>query len=196
VAIAVHSIAVTLFQRGHCIHDALWKTKDAAYSIDAVTTWREDLGRPDLNPDPTLFSHFSYMAVGQYPNGLADIVGYWAENKVLGGVVIFDRSDSWDDDKSEPNVYFHSDRSQVTFRIWQLLDEQQQALVNFLFSSPTPVGAPGPFPLTASAKNLARFDPEVATGCRVYRDIWEREPPSDESPHCVHSSHDYPEGCT
>ena len=80
----------------------------------------------------------------QYPDGLADVVGYWAENKVLGGVVIFDRSDSWDDDKAEPNVYLPSDRCQVTFRIWQLFDEQQQALVDFLLWSPTGT-TPGPF---------------------------------------------------
>lgn len=26
-----------------------------------------------------------------YPNGLADVVGYWAEYRIFGGIVLFDR---------------------------------------------------------------------------------------------------------
>jgi len=139
---------------------------------------------------PTLFSHLSYGVAEQYPDGVADIVGYWAENRVLGGVVIFDRSDSWDDKhKPEPNVYLHSDYQFVTFRIWRALDEQQQSLVDFLLSR----SKASPFPLTASSKNLDRVDPLNATYRKVYRDIWEREPPGDKTPHCVRNVIDYPE---
>jgi hypothetical protein len=78
--------------------------------------------------------------------GFAAMDRYWAENMVLGcnicasaerqRVVIFNRSDAWDDEnKPEPNVYVHSDGSQVTFRVWQTLDEQQQSLANFFLAS-------------------------------------------------------------
>jgi hypothetical protein len=43
---------------------------------------------------PTPFYHRSYLAHAQYPNGVADVVGYWAEAKIFGGVVIFDRGES------------------------------------------------------------------------------------------------------
>lgn len=41
----------------------------------------------------TLFCHPWYRDYDQYPNGVADSVGYWAEARVLGGVVLFDRRD-------------------------------------------------------------------------------------------------------
>lgn len=43
---------------------------------------------------PTAFSFGSYIAIEQYPNGVADAVGYWAEARIFGGVVVFDRGDS------------------------------------------------------------------------------------------------------
>lgn len=87
------------------------------------------------------------------------MVGYWAENRILGGVVFFDRSAAWDDNSApERNVYLHSDHAGATFRIWQVLDEQQQMLPDFLLS--TPVGA-CPFPLSSSDKNLTRLIPRT-----------------------------------
>lgn len=109
---------------------------------------------------------------------------------MLGGVVIFDRSDLWDDEhKPEPNIYIHSDYHCLTFRIWRALDEQQQSLVDSLLSRTRA----SPFPLKASRKNLDRVDPHNATYHKVYRDIWERRPPGDETPHCVRNAIDYPE---
>jgi hypothetical protein len=39
----------------------------------------------------TLFCHSWYRDYDQYPNGIAGSVGYWAEARILGGVVLFDR---------------------------------------------------------------------------------------------------------
>jgi hypothetical protein len=150
-------------------------------------------------PPPTLFMHASYGVPDQYPNGIADVVGYWAENRVLGGVVLLDRSEAWDDEHSpEPNVYLHSDRKDVTFRVWQMLDEQQQALLDFLVSSPPgSTAASGraqvcPLPLSATDENMKRLYPKDATGNKVYRDIWERAPDGGFR-HCVQKPLDYPE---
>jgi hypothetical protein len=46
---------------------------------------------------PTPFYHHSYLCHTQYPCGVADIVGYWAEAKLFGGVVLFDRGESGTD---------------------------------------------------------------------------------------------------
>jgi hypothetical protein len=34
------------------------------------------------------------MEHAQYPEGIADMVGYWAKDRILGGVVLFDRGES------------------------------------------------------------------------------------------------------
>jgi hypothetical protein len=34
------------------------------------------------------------VAFDQYPNGFAVVAGYWAEAKIFGGVVVFDRGPS------------------------------------------------------------------------------------------------------
>lgn len=40
------------------------------------------------------FCHNDYVFYDQYLNGVTDCVGYWAEAKVFGGVVVFDRGES------------------------------------------------------------------------------------------------------
>jgi hypothetical protein len=51
--------------------------------------------------------------MSQYPDGLADVAGYWAEDQIFGGVVLFDRSQSWcgsdgeGPGSSKPNFYMH-----------------------------------------------------------------------------------------
>ena len=174
-------MAVLIFKKGHRIHDR--QPQSAASTIDRVTSWleeddsdeEEDGEKPTFPRPVTLFAHRSYGARDQYPDGVADVVGYWAENRILGGVIVFDRSKAWahDEPRPEPNVWLHSDRDGVTLRLCQLLDEQQQALVEFLLSPS--VGA-CPCPLSASDKNRTRLDPDVATDKKVYRDVWERAP--------------------
>lgn len=125
-------------------------------------------------PYPTLFTHPGFTAVEQYPNGKADLVGYWAEDRVLGGVVLFDRSQDWNNE-DEPNVYFQSSRPKRTYLVYQLLDEQQEALLNFitaLSSDSTP--KPCPIPLSSSAENTVRIKPADARHIhKIYRDPWE-----------------------
>lgn len=40
------------------------------------------------------FYHTGYMAYVMYPHGLLNVVGYWAETQVLGGVLLFERGPS------------------------------------------------------------------------------------------------------
>lgn len=54
------------------------------------------MGRNSL-PPPTLFWTGAYMDWLQYPNGLADMAGYWAEMRIFGGIVLFDRGESEDE---------------------------------------------------------------------------------------------------
>lgn len=47
-----------------------------------------------IKPKPAELFHSSYQNWKQYPHGLADLVGYWAEYRLFGGVVLFDRGES------------------------------------------------------------------------------------------------------
>lgn len=94
VAVAVHGIAVFLFQLDESLH-----------KNDGVTSWmpEEIPAAPDepipshlqnQKPPDTLFFHTAYQRKEEYPEGVADMVGYWAENQILGGVVLFSRGES------------------------------------------------------------------------------------------------------
>ncbi len=40
------------------------------------------------------FYHTSYMAYERYPFGLLDVLGYWAETELFGGLLLFEREKS------------------------------------------------------------------------------------------------------
>ena len=101
----------------------------------------------------------------------------WAENRILGGIVLFDHFQTWDKE-SEPNLYIHSTRARITGRICQLLDEQQDSLLLFLLSdmkrSPTDCS----LPILPSSHNRVRINVAHAIPAhKMYRDVWERSPP-------------------
>ncbi|KAK3896739.1 hypothetical protein C8A05DRAFT_20346 [Staphylotrichum tortipilum] len=162
VARAVHQIASWLYTRDTSRH------KD-----DALGRWRPAEERKRLYPatfPTTLFCHPWYRDYDQYPEGIADSVGYWAEGRILGGVVLFDRRDP----DSPDAIYIHADRRLVIYRICRLLDTQTRELTEFLLSDTAPLQH-CPLPMLPSEANRQRVDPEQAiqkTG--IYRDPWER----------------------
>lgn len=209
-AAAVHQIGILLFKLKLLMHvPATTNGSD----IDTVTRWEPP---PDkfarIEPHPTLFSQPYFIAHEQYPDGVADMVGYWAEDRILGGVALFDRSRTWDRiNEPEPNAYFHSGRARTTFFICQLVDEQQDELVRFLTegrdgrigsvisatSATHRYDSNGPLPIRLSSRNKVRITPGDATEVhKIYRDPWERRPPPetifDREP-CVPNSIDYPD---
>lgn len=40
------------------------------------------------------FYHTSYTEFNRYPFGLLDVVGYWAEAEIFGGLLLFEREES------------------------------------------------------------------------------------------------------
>ncbi|KAH6854044.1 hypothetical protein B0I37DRAFT_21119 [Chaetomium sp. MPI-CAGE-AT-0009] len=109
------------------------------------------------------------------PEGIADCVGYWAEARILGGVMLFDRRDPELVKGAAPDaVYVHADRDKVIYRICRLLEDQKEQLAQFLRSRTTR-SQRSPLPVPPSEVNRERVDPGQAietTG--IYRDIWER----------------------
>lgn len=169
IAVGVHEVAKYLYQldsKGH--QDDGIETWVPPKNEDWDWWWRR---YPD-GPPPALFYHTYYFDHEQYPDGAADMVGYWAESRILGGVIVFDR-------KTEPAsdaVFIHPDRDEVTYRICELTGEQKTSLVRFLIAPPSERDSlQCPLPITPGTENTNRIDPEEPiswTG--VYRDKWER----------------------
>lgn len=94
-AVAIHQIAVALYQLDEKAHRG---------DIDSIMNWDAPIeqyelhGRwetkPHFPPRPSLFFHPDYLNHQQYPSGTADVAGYWAEDRIFGGVVLFDRGKS------------------------------------------------------------------------------------------------------
>ena len=91
VAVACHQIGAYLFELDDGIHK-----HEVHQSWQARGLKGEEAGRAvssSFYPD-TAFFHTSYLDKEQYPRGVADVVGYWAEGRIFGGVVVFDRGES------------------------------------------------------------------------------------------------------
>ncbi|KAK0732296.1 hypothetical protein B0H67DRAFT_525917 [Lasiosphaeris hirsuta] len=208
VAVALHQFGVLLHQLEFRMHQG---------DIEYMINWT--MPKPDyegefwqpFKPLPSIFNNPYYSDWEVYPESVADMVGYWAEDRILGGVVIFDRRAELDADGGltgePPNIYLHPSRDNVTFRVTQLLDRQQQALVDFLLARPDPAAAPGdlpvppvpcPLPILVDDRNRVRVSPEKALVLRsIYRDIWERRPLTRDQWHVAirrpQNQIDYPE---
>ncbi|KAK4450289.1 hypothetical protein QBC34DRAFT_297434 [Podospora aff. communis PSN243] len=192
VAVSLHQLAVILHQLGFRMHRP-------ESDIEYVTNWT--MSKPDyedeywepIKPYPTVFTHPYYSDWEVYPEGVVDMIGYWVEDRIFGGVVLFDRRAELDEDGNltgEPtNIYLQPARAKVTCRVTQLLDHQQKALVDFLLATKSETGVnqedaspvPCPLPIIVDDRNRTRVSPEDALVVRgIYRDIWERTPLTTE----------------
>ncbi|KAG7286862.1 hypothetical protein NEMBOFW57_009180 [Staphylotrichum longicolle] len=185
VAVALHQLAVLLYKLGDMQQHEQWKLWTPPNRYPDPEMW------PDPEPYPTLFFHAWFQEYKQYPEGVADMVGYWAEERILGGVVLFDRGASGTQCRE---IYFHSDRPDVTYRLYALVDEQKQKL--FSFFADTSGLQQDVLPILGDSNNRVRLDPEDAVfQFHIYRDRWER-PVLDErqrSRRRVENPLDFPE---
>ncbi|KAI0127950.1 hypothetical protein BJ170DRAFT_396129 [Xylariales sp. AK1849] len=128
------------------------------------------------------------MEHDQYPYGLADVAGYWAEDFIFGGVVLFDRRK--DDAK---NVYLHSGRAWQISRIWKLTDDQMTKMISFL-TSESPTVTESPLPLESDNVNWRTDDWDAWFIHHIFRDRWERKVPEKKDVSNVRwNTGDYPE---
>lgn len=91
VAVAIHQTAVYLYKLDLDLGGHRDLVRWVAPTNDTVFY--------QFYPDgklPSLFMHNQYRNLDQYPNGAADMVAYWAEAQIFGGVVLFDRRKSRD----------------------------------------------------------------------------------------------------
>lgn len=93
LVITCHDIAVFLYQLDDGAHKhAEW----AAWLMEkhASLPEKESQRTRSMYRLPTPFFVGRYAASDTYPNGVADVVGYWVEHHIFGGVVLFDRGES------------------------------------------------------------------------------------------------------
>lgn len=163
VVIALHQIAVDLSKRDDLPLqsqqeiDTVTKCVIVPPKLPAVDPQDYAVTVP---PRPTLFNHPYYVDLEIYPEGLADIVWYWAEDRIVGGggIVLFDRRVDPRDprdrpeeenqgtgeeaggqnpaENSPPNVWLHPARDHVTDQVCQLHEDQQEELVDYLLAAP------------------------------------------------------------
>ena len=111
------------------------------------------------------------MAYDQYPSGIADGVGFWAEVRIFGGVILFDRRRPEGDPDS---VWLHPYRDGGTYRMCQLLDEQRLQFLEFLTSETPDMKL---LPILIDRRNTKREDPEEAIEVTGW--VFSFFPPSD-----------------
>ncbi|KAG6368778.1 hypothetical protein INS49_002992 [Diaporthe citri] len=149
VTTACHDIAVYLFQMDDGVHK---HAEHEAWREHKLETLPEDdvMGRKQL-PPPTLFWTGAYIDWSHYPNGLADMAGYWAEMQLFGGVVLFDRGES---EKECNGVYVHNPRYTT---IAPPTEAQFKDIVE-LFLSESPDYDRCPLPIEVTSENKWRWD--------------------------------------
>jgi len=91
IAILCHDIAVDLYIK---YEGGIHKPDPANARRKPPPELSPGLILPPTPPLPAEFFHPYYQDWEQYPNGVADVVGYWAEYRLFGGVILFDRGES------------------------------------------------------------------------------------------------------
>ncbi|AEO71881.1 uncharacterized protein THITE_2124758 [Thermothielavioides terrestris NRRL 8126] len=183
LAVSCHQIAVYLFNLDDGVH------KHRVYE-----EWR-DRPRERIRPSeyiaPAAFFHNDYVDFDQYPAGIADVVGYWAEARIFGGVVVFDRGPSGTECR---DLFLHPSRLYGARTIFPPTAAQHAAIIDFLLG-PAPDGAACPFPVVPTSENRWRYDPwDSITRFHIFGDRYERKLPQGPEPHhCVRSELDWPE---
>ena len=91
VVVSCHQIGAYLFElddgaHKHEVHDGWF-----AMALEEERTGKN---RRAYRPQKAAFFHRFYEDSDQYPRGVADIAGYWAEGRIFGGVVVFDRGET------------------------------------------------------------------------------------------------------
>ncbi|KAF2744940.1 hypothetical protein M011DRAFT_479413 [Sporormia fimetaria CBS 119925] len=172
IAIILHDMAVHLFNK---FDGGINKPEPQKYPTPP----------PGIEPAeprnmPTELFHTHYLEHGQYPNGIADVVGYWLEWYVFGGVIVFDRGQSGKECRS---AFIHPVGKRQIFELSESQVNQFSQLVTA--QSAESLGA-GEVLVFKAEKTTQRVQPyEAFVNMNIYRDRYERKPSLLEALSCV-----------
>jgi len=139
-----------------------------------------------IPPKPTELFHPAYQDREQYPEGVADVVGYWAEYCLFGGVFLFDRGESGTECR---DAFIHPVGK---YRIFQLSEAKTKQFVDFTLSEPLPNHKVSCGLRFRAEKYTRRIDPYDAMSLHIYRDKYERKIPPTRPARCVFRGDDDP----
>ncbi|KAH7174466.1 uncharacterized protein B0J16DRAFT_348674 [Fusarium flagelliforme] len=184
LAVSCHQIAVHLYKLDgvNHPHHEYQKWVDEPRDTDKWDSNRRH---------PTPFCHRAYTNIDQYPNGAADTVGYWAEAKIFGGVLVFDRGESEIECKE---LYLHAGLLDGPYTLFPLTEGQFETLIKFLLH-PLDTDVPeNPLPLRATSENRWRWSAwDAIAEHHIFRDRYERRVARIKPRPNYRSSVDWPE---
>ncbi|KAG8158653.1 hypothetical protein KVR01_011775 [Diaporthe batatas] len=192
VVIACHDIAGFLYQMDDGAHKHAEFETWHAEKLESLTRTIENptqlrIQRSKYGP-PTPFYRGGCWAWKRYPNGLADVAGYWAEYHIFGGTVLFDRGET----EEECNGIYIYGTGDV-FTIAPPSEKQFNELLDFILS-PNPDHGRCPLPIRITKGNKWRWHPyDGMVKYHIYKfrhDVPEGARPRD---HCVITTVDWPE---
>ncbi|KAH7245732.1 hypothetical protein BKA59DRAFT_476168 [Fusarium tricinctum] len=184
----------------HQIGAYLFELDEGAHKHKFYQDWREKVlyekecgvqSRRFYDPLPIAFCHRAYRYYEQYPRGVADVAGYWAESKIFGGVFVFDRGEGEEDCKA---LWIHGDLVRGPETLYPPTKEQFDVLIAFL-TTPVQEDKICPFPIHGTRINRPRWHPYHAFAYHhIFRDRYERKlPPHPPQVGCVGEGIDWPE---
>ncbi|KAL2839488.1 hypothetical protein BJY01DRAFT_250444 [Aspergillus pseudoustus] len=183
VAIAIHTLAAQLFA---ATNKPPYKCPAPRPKVIYVDGWPKQTDELAPSEHESCLFHDDYLDIDLYSMGVADIVGYWAETHLFGGVVV---SDHGKEDTEFLEVFLHPDSN---FKVFRLSDTQIDAFIAFgLYGEPT---FPFDFPIKAE-RDAVRLLPELTLGYNIYRSRNDRHPeelPQHWRPPCVQWGEDDP----
>lgn len=176
LVIAVHELAVRFHSQPPCgEHTRGYELYEGDHCPDGV----QGHAVPRM---ADFFWHKDYIEHEQYPAGVSDVVGYWAEASIFGGVGLFSRSMNGRENR---NFHLHSCYRFGPRTIYPPTDEQFVNLHHFLHGTvPEGLGEDEEWipehaiPILPTYHNRWRVDPcHSMTQFQIYRDPWERTEP-------------------
>lgn len=204
VSVTLHQFRVILSQLSFLLHQG---------DLESIEKWQMPVSEYSPNPLPppaSIFSHSAFSHHKLYPDGVHDMAGYWAEDRILGGVAIFNRLEEQKSPNAPPNIFFLASRADVTKLAFQLTDKQQDSLLNFLLSGQQDKKSDSQLddglepkhhvlPILGDQSNTLRIPmSETIYFHGICRDPWERKPYTTDAVYTLRrrpkSEIDYPEG--
>ncbi|KAK2797576.1 hypothetical protein FQN51_008371 [Onygenales sp. PD_10] len=175
VAMAVHDMAGNLYAAFH--------PQGEPCSAEAAT-------QPFQPKDLISLSTWYYATPDRYPRGFLDVVGYWAETHIFGGVVVFDRG-SEEGARRCHGAYIHPPRPDL--QLFQLSESQLEQFCR-LGSQDERDGRQITVPFVCKPE-ARKIDHYLAfRDLNIYRDRYERRiDPTPRWGPCVVRLEDHPE---
>ena len=88
-AASVNALAGEVYLASHPGINLKPRKRPQPTTDEEIDDWLQEMRKKYVD-----FYHTDYQEYEDYPFGLLNVVGYWAEDKLFGGVLLFDRGET------------------------------------------------------------------------------------------------------